>query len=360
MKKEPFVILTLLLVTTGVPSRKLKWIILSQKRIPHAPPDPSDIERAVNGGNYQLEDLRKLRDLVDEKMKHRLRRVRSCLCLGNESDAEGFWTVVRRCGRLTTRTRNASRTMTCSQQSVTKATDTPGQVDHLKRSKEVLQDIRKSLLVLIPSCIVLLFPLSEGMKNALFQVPSSAQFQFPDVLEAEFLLDPEFRQRVVGLQRMLRVRDSLQAKRACAVEHDSHDVVIECGSGKTVLKNEESEVGFGEHDSHDAVSECSSGETALKSKGSDVASGSCHPVPSCGANAAAVAELSVVSCTSTSRPSLARRFLVGDSRLSLSCQRALPDGVGGGQPRVAKPGESTGIIGSLERHESRSSLLNFR
>ena len=50
--------------------------------------------------------------------------------------------------------------------------------------------------------------------------------------------------------------------------------------------------------------------------------------------------------------------MVGDSRVSRSCQRALPDGVGGGQPRVAKAGESTGIIGSHEQHESRSSLLN--
>ena len=39
------------------------------KRIPYAPPDPCDIEWAVNGGNYQLDDLRKLRDLVAEKMK---------------------------------------------------------------------------------------------------------------------------------------------------------------------------------------------------------------------------------------------------------------------------------------------------
>ena len=34
-----------------------------------APPNPSDIEWVVNGGNYELDDLRKLRDLVDEKMK---------------------------------------------------------------------------------------------------------------------------------------------------------------------------------------------------------------------------------------------------------------------------------------------------
>ena len=32
-----------------------------QVRIPLAPPNPRDIECAVNGGNYQLEDLRKLR-----------------------------------------------------------------------------------------------------------------------------------------------------------------------------------------------------------------------------------------------------------------------------------------------------------
>ena len=44
---------------------------------------------------------------------------------------------------------------------------------------------------------------------------------------------------------MLRVRDSLQAKRACAAEHDSHDSVSECGSGKTALKNEGSEVAAG-------------------------------------------------------------------------------------------------------------------
>ena len=62
-------ILTLLLVMTAVPSRSRKWIIPPPKRIPHAPPDPSDIEWAVNGGTYQLDDFRKLRDLVDEKMK---------------------------------------------------------------------------------------------------------------------------------------------------------------------------------------------------------------------------------------------------------------------------------------------------
>ena len=39
------------------------------KRIPHAPPNPRDIEFVVNGGNYELDDLRKLRDLVDERLK---------------------------------------------------------------------------------------------------------------------------------------------------------------------------------------------------------------------------------------------------------------------------------------------------
>ena len=51
-------------------------------------------------------------------------------------------------------------------------------------------------------------------------------------------------------------------------------------------------------------------------------------------------------------------FWVGDSRLSRSSQRALPDCVGGGQPRVAKAGESAGITGSLERYVSESSLSN--
>ena len=41
----------------------------SLKRIPHAPPNPRDIEFAVNGGDYEVDDLRKLRDLVEEKLK---------------------------------------------------------------------------------------------------------------------------------------------------------------------------------------------------------------------------------------------------------------------------------------------------
>ena len=76
----------------------------------------------------------------------------------------------------------------------------------------------------------------KGINNALFQVPSSSQFQFPDVLEAEFRLDPEFRQRVVGLERMLRVRDSLQAKSAS--ENDLNDSV------KPVAGTNMGDVGF--------------------------------------------------------------------------------------------------------------------
>ena len=41
----------------------------SSKQIPHAPPNPRDIEFAVNGGNYEVDDLRKLRDLVEEKLR---------------------------------------------------------------------------------------------------------------------------------------------------------------------------------------------------------------------------------------------------------------------------------------------------
>ena len=72
----------------------------------------------------------------------------------------------------------------------------------------------------------------KGINNALFQVPSSCQFQFPDVLEAEF------RQRVVGPERMLRVRDSLQAKRPCASEEDLNDSVSEVESGRVDCASE--------------------------------------------------------------------------------------------------------------------------
>ena len=64
-----------------------------------------------------------------------------------------------------------------------------------------------------------------------FRSPLLLSFNSPDVLEAEFRLDPEFRQRVVGPERMLRVRDSLQAKKACASEKDLNDSVSEVESG---------------------------------------------------------------------------------------------------------------------------------
>ena len=111
----------------------------------------------------------------------------------------------------------------------------------------------------------------KGINNALFQVPSSCQFQFPDVLEAEFRLDPEFRQRVVGLERMLRVCNSLQTKKACASEEDLNDSVSEVESGHGDCASEPEcngsvfEVGSGprcvsENDFHDAVSEPGSGQ----------------------------------------------------------------------------------------------------
>ena len=89
---------------------------------------------------------------------------------------------------------------------------------------------------------------------------------------AEFRLDPEFRQRVVGLERMLRVRDSLQAKRACASEHELNDSVSEVGSGQRDCTSEHewnesvSEVGTrqrcaSEHELlNDLVSELGSGQ----------------------------------------------------------------------------------------------------
>ena len=101
---------------------------------------------------------------------------------------------------------------------VIKATDPPDQVALFKRSKEVFVGHSKVSAGFYPKlqrssgCFQGVSP-SEGIKDVPFQVPSSAQFQFPDVLGAEFRLDPEFRQRVVGLERMLRVRDSLQATR---------------------------------------------------------------------------------------------------------------------------------------------------
>ena len=42
---------------------------------PKGPPRPYDIECAVNGGNYETEDLRKLRDLLDDRMRKQERAV---------------------------------------------------------------------------------------------------------------------------------------------------------------------------------------------------------------------------------------------------------------------------------------------
>ena len=66
--------------------------------------------------------------------------------------------------------------------------------------------------------------------------------------------DCEFRKRVVGLERMLRVRDSLQDTRACASEQDLNDSVSEVGSGQRDCASENefngsvSEVGSGQRD----------------------------------------------------------------------------------------------------------------
>ena len=115
----------------------------------------------MNGGNYELDDLRKLRDLVDERME-----ITGCVeSAVTKVLLRGFWKVVRRRGRFTTRTRKASRTLTCSIQSVTKAPDPPGKVALLKRSSEVFtRHSESSLLILTPSCrgllvVVKVFPI---------------------------------------------------------------------------------------------------------------------------------------------------------------------------------------------------------
>ena len=146
----------------------------------------------------------------------------------------------------------------------------------MKRSKEVFVGHPKVSADFNPTlqrssgCFESVSPL-KGINNALFQVPSSSQFQFPDVLEAEFRLDPEFRQRVVGPERMLRVRNSLQAESACAPEQELNDSVSEVGSGLEDCASEPEchgsvfEVGSGprcvsEDDFHDAVSELGAGQ----------------------------------------------------------------------------------------------------
>ena len=106
----------------------------------------------------------------------------------------------------------------------------------------------------------------QGTKMPLFQVPSSSVVDvFPGVNDSAkgdtqhkdqsmffqscLEEDPLFAHQVQSLERMLRVRDRLAsgalhsgcgngggtcAAGASAVEHDSHDVVSECGSGPSV------------------------------------------------------------------------------------------------------------------------------
>ena len=201
--------------------------------------------------------------------------------------------------------------------------------------------------------------LSEGINNAFFQVPSSSQFQFPDVLEAEFRLDPEFRQRVVGLERMLRVRDSLQAKSACAAENDAHDSVSECGSCKIALKNRGPEVSSG--------------------RGCRSLRGVCRQFDRGGEHVHAIAGASVENRESRHgnlgllEPDLSRKHssnstaekvaghellhATADERSGVICLLEASDGdVRTGRATTA--GESTGITGSLERYVSETSLLN--
>ena len=125
--------------------------------------------------------------------------------------------------------------------------------------------------------------------------------------------DPLFAHQVQSLERMLRVRERLASGArhsgcgnggdACAAPVSRHALALaDYGSARTAVEHKESEVGSGEHDSHDSVSECGSGKTALLHKGSEIQR---PEVPSCVVDA--------------------------DSPLSRSCQRALPDGVGGCQ-----------------------------
>ena len=51
------------------PNKKPKVEHPPLQRIPLAPPNPRDVESAVNGGNYDLDDLRELRDLPEEKVR---------------------------------------------------------------------------------------------------------------------------------------------------------------------------------------------------------------------------------------------------------------------------------------------------
>ena len=50
------------------PNKKPKVEHPPLQRIPLAPPNPRDVESVVNGGNYDVDDLRELRDLLEEKV----------------------------------------------------------------------------------------------------------------------------------------------------------------------------------------------------------------------------------------------------------------------------------------------------
>ena len=52
------------------------------RRVPLAPPNPSDIKRAVHGGNDDLDDLRKLRDLLEERMRTQAVAIKSTPATG--------------------------------------------------------------------------------------------------------------------------------------------------------------------------------------------------------------------------------------------------------------------------------------
>ena len=154
---------------------------------------------------------------------------------------------------------------------------------------------------------------------------------------------------------MLRVRESLQATRACAVEHDSHDVVSECGSGKTALKNEESEVGSGEHDSHDAVSECSSAATRATVVGEAL-----RGLADCGIEGGV---RSALGQRGDSGAETAHATAVESKRIHGLLEVPEPDAdctanAASAAVATVTAGESKGIIGSFQRSESDFPSLN--
>ena len=169
---------------------------------------------------------------------HREFRLRARLRLGNECDAEGFWTVVTKRGRRMTRTRGASLSMQSSKQSVEKSCDLPGEVALAKGSKEDFQSHLKVSAGFDPrlqsssGCFQGISNESEGTQDLLFQLPST-KFQFPQCLEEEFRQDPEFRHRPINLERMLRARDSLvSCIQSPAVGFESLRSLDQPGDGK--------------------------------------------------------------------------------------------------------------------------------